>query len=119
MQPTNLLNPILFTILGDAITLAKCLSSVGLFLDVLGVVILLTQDLRTRKEEAEATNFPAEITQEIIQQALAEMSRPSPPPKFPDLAPHIRATALLRGTRAGFVLILAGFVLQLIGTLIS
>jgi hypothetical protein len=118
MQPTNLLNPVLFTVLGDPITAAKCLSSLGLFLDVIGVVILLTQDLRTRKEEAAATDYSVELTQEMLDLVRAQIFGPRPQ-QLPEAAAHLRALVLLRGTRTGFVLILTGFVLQLVGTLIS
>lgn len=114
----NLLNPVLFTVLGDPITLAKMLSVAGLSLDVLGVVILLTQDLRARREEAHATDWPTELTQEILDAVRNERLTPTPP-QMQAVAAHLRALALLRGTRAGFSLILAGFVLQLLGTLAS
>ncbi|MCJ2091084.1 hypothetical protein MKK67_00955 [Methylobacterium sp. J-072] len=123
MQP-NLLNPVLFTVLGDAVTLAKLLSSTGLALDVLGVVILLVQDLRMRTHELDEASIENQIRRDM-QRRIGMRSIGEVPVSLggkliaAGAARRLQAVALLRGTRTGFALILAGFILQLSGTLAS
>lgn len=44
------MNPVLFTIAGDPITLAKVLSASGLMFDIVGVVLLIQNELRSRAD---------------------------------------------------------------------
>jgi hypothetical protein len=123
MQP-NLLNPILFTVLGDPVTLAKLLSSMGLALDVLGVVILLVQDLRMRTHELDEASVENQIRRDMQRQIGMRSIGEVPVSLGGKLiaagaARRLQAMAVLRGTRTGFALILAGFILQLAGTLTS
>ncbi|MCJ2089580.1 hypothetical protein MKK88_26850 [Methylobacterium sp. E-005] len=115
----NLLNPVLFTVLGDPITLAKVLSVAGLSLDVLGVVILLTQDLRTRLEEVADTNGDAQIRRDMQRRMYGTPPYTTSAQMLAEARLARKALALLRGTRVGFGLVLVGFVLQLVGTLAS
>ncbi|MCJ2133400.1 hypothetical protein MKK69_04870 [Methylobacterium sp. J-026] len=115
----NLLNPVLFTVLGDPITLAKALSVAGLSLDVLGVVVLLVQGLRGRLEDVADTSGDAQIWRDMHRRMYDMSIVSNSTHMLEETRLERKALALLRGTRAGFGLILIGFVLQLLGTLAS
>lgn len=116
-MPENLLNPVLFTVLGDPISLAKLLSVAGLGLDIGGVLLLLSHDLRVRETAVEDTHQSKELRDSLKEKAervvVPEIVRRS----MKIMRPHLEAREALRKTRLGFRLLLVGFILQLLGAL--
>lgn len=115
----NLLNPVLFSILGDPITLAKVLSIAGLGLDIWGVLLLLTHDLRVREAAVQDTSQMKDLRDSLKAKVERAMGSEVIRRAMVMLRPHLEARETLRKTRMGFRLLLAGFILQLLGTLAS
>jgi hypothetical protein len=102
--------------------LPKFLAFVGLCLDIAGVVLLLANEVLTRRRETAEDRLPVDFTTKHFE---AELTGSAIRPNRPEEDFYERAAGMLPPRRAlrwaviGAILIIFGFVLQAVGLLVE